>query len=112
MLITLQRAKQQLVIDDDLDNDKISALIPQAIGLVVADIGRDIYQTAGEVPENAAAPIVLDDLNIYHRANLETAVLLQLSSLWQTTEAHSEKSASATPAYQTAIKPFMQVFVG
>lgn len=112
MLITLQRAKQQLVIDDDLDNDKISALIPQAIGLVIADIGRDIYQTAAEVPENAEAPIILESLSAYQRANLETAALLQLSSLWHTTEAHSEKSASTTPAYKTAIKPFVRVLVG
>jgi hypothetical protein len=112
MLITLERAKQQLVIDDDLDNDKISALITQAIGLVIADIGRDIYQTASEVPDNAEAPIILDTLKEYHLRNLETAVLLQLGSLWQTTEADSHKVSNATLAYKTAIKPFIGVFVG
>jgi len=112
MLISLDRAKQQLVIDDDLDNDKISALIPQAIGLVIADLGRDIYHTASEVPDTAEAPIILDTLSVYQRANLETAALLQLSSLWQTTEADSHKVSNATLAYKTAIKPFIRVFVG
>lgn len=112
MLITLNRAKQQLVIEDNEDDSKIEALIPQAIGLVVSDIGRDIYQSAIDVPENAEYPIVLDELNQYHKACLETAVLLQISSLWLSTEATSEKTASETPAYRSATRLFTRSLLG
>ncbi|MBD1583495.1 head-tail connector protein [Pseudoalteromonas sp. S16_S37] len=112
MLITLEMAKQQLCIGDDLDNDKVSMLIPQAIGLVVADVGRDIYQSNADVPESAEAPIILDGLSPYQLSNLQTAVLLQLGSLWVNTEADTTKNASETPAYKTAIKPFRRTLVG
>ncbi|GEK08936.1 head-tail connector protein [Pseudoalteromonas peptidolytica] len=112
MIITLVRAKQQLNVEDDFDNPKIEALIPQAIGLVVADIGRDIYQTGAEVPENAECPIILDEISPFKRANLETATLLQLGSLWSTAEAETSRPMTETKAYQSAIKPFVRVLVG
>ena len=65
MLTTLNQAKDQLGIDidDDYHDERLQSLIIRAVGLVCSDIGRDIYQTAEEVPESTEAPIVLNQLS-------------------------------------------------
>lgn len=114
MLIDLARAKDQLGIDqaDDFEDTRITRLINQAIGLVCSDIGRLIYQTAAEVPEGTEAPIILDELQPYQLANLETACLLQISSLDSNREVEIANSMAKNPAYTTAIKQFKRVLIG
>lgn len=114
MLATLNQAKDQLGIDidDNYHNEKLERLIIRAVGLVCSDIGRDIYQTAAEVPEGAEAPIVLDGLSDIKKAQLETACLLQISSLDSNREVDTEKSLTTNPAYTSAIKGFRRVLIG
>lgn len=114
MLTTLDQAKDQLGIDrhDDYHNERIQSLITRAVGQVVGDIGRDIYQTAEEVPEDAESPVVLSEQSPHKLAQLETACLLQISSLDSNREVETEKSLTKNPAYTTAIKPFRRVLIG
>lgn len=112
MLVSLERAKQQLLIEDDYDDAQIEQLIPAAVGLVVADLGRDIYQKAAEVPENADAAIVLAELPEYKVVCLQTAVLLRLSSLWVNRESEQSSSQIENPAYASALRPFKRVLLG
>lgn len=114
MLTTLNQAKDQLGIDidDDYHNESLERLIIRAVGLVCSDIGRDIYQTAEEVPESAEAPIVLNELSAIKKSQLETACLLQISSLDSNREVDTEKSLNKNPAYTSAIKGFRRVIIG
>jgi Phage QLRG family, putative DNA packaging. len=106
-IVTLERAKQQLNIDldDTYDDDKINNLIAVAIGLVVSDLNRDVYEKAAEVPENADSPLVIESLNPHKKSNFQIAVLLQLGTLWQCAESEQEKQTNTSKAYLTAIKP-------
>ena len=112
MIVTLARAKQQLGIDDNDEDDAINALILQAVALVCADLGRDVYETALEVPENAEAPIVLEALSPLKKASLDTAVLLMISHLHTHRDKDLDAKLSLNSAYTTALKPFVRVLIG
>ncbi len=112
MIVTLERAKQQLGIYDNDEDDAIDALILSAVALVCADLGRDVYQTAAEVPENAEAPIVLEALSPLRKASLDTAVLLMITHLHTHRERDIEAKLTTNSAYTTALKPFARVLIG
>lgn len=114
MLVTPSEAKTQLEIEqtDTYYDDQIPSLINRAIGQVCGDIGRPIYENADQVPEGTESPIVLANLPAYQVAQLQTAVLLQISSLFSNREVETDKPLNKNPAYTTALKGFRRVIIG
>ena len=114
MLVTTNQAKIQLEIeqDDDYYDEQIPDLIDRATGQVCGDIGRPIFETADQVPEQTEAPIILANLLPYETANLRTACLLQISSLFSNREVETDKPLNKNAAYTTAIKGFKRIIIG
>ena len=111
-LITLAQAKSQLGVLDDEENEHIEGLINASIGRVEHAIARDIYQTQSDIPANSPNAIALDTLTPTHKATLQQATLLALSSLYSTREADTAQNLKDNPAFNALLSGFKYVSIG
>ncbi len=111
-LLTLVEAKQQLNELSDEDDLYIESLIPAAMGLVEASIGRDILEKQSDITDASVDPVIFELLTPSKQASLKVAIKLQLSSLYINREADIDSGSVNNPAYELAIASFKRVRIG